>query len=425
MFKQKEEIVSAVEIGTSKICVLIGLSRDNGELELIGHGEAPSDGAVIKGDIQDMEKAFEQLSLAVELADQSSGNVLANNCCSVVNVTGANIEVFESIGSMMIKNPDQRVTEEDCAEVSDNATRCNIPHNKDLICTSESYFVIDGVKRVRNPINQNARILDVHVQMFCGESSNINNFRQLLQDAGLLEYGIDTIFNGLASDYGILSENERENGVLLVDFGAGTTEYIVQYNSGVMTGGVLQVGFEHLLNDLALGLNLPIDYCRKLATSGTLERLLSQNQMSLEYQVGGHSRTIPLSSVETIVDARLQELFGIIKQEIRKNSVNIEFNCGGVITGGGALLTRSQEVFRDTFQFHTRVGRPLNVLGASGIIASPQYGMVYGLLKIADFYNRHARPGSKGGANGMLRFVDNFLENVRLKANDFKGAIKL
>ena len=210
--------------------------------------------------------------------------------------------------------------------------------------------------------------------------------------------------------------------VLLIDFGAGTTEYMVEYKEGMIAGGVFPIGFHHVLNDLAIGLDLPFDFCRKLADSGKLESLLKSGEEYLEYPNQRSIRKIPVSSFETIIELRLRELFGLVGDALRTENILQDLGAGGVLTGGGSLLTMSQNIFQETFQCSARIGQPHDVVGASGEITSPRYSMVYGALKIADDQNRNFEiinsrtplQTIEGMVNKLISFGKNIKESISI-----------
>lgn len=390
MLKSSRNIITAVELGTSKICVLIGNSDPNGQLEVIGYGEVPSDGAIVKGEIIDMEQTYEKLNFALDDADRSSGKELSNNLHTVINVTGCNIDCVHSVGTAIVRTPDRKVTENERFEAYQSAERINMPPDKICLHTAESYYILDNERRLRNPEGQIANKIDAHIQIVRGDSNRIKNFKELVMEVGIDEYAIQPIFSGTCSDMGILSRDEKERGVLLLDFGAGTTEYMVEFREGMMAGGVFPIGFNHVLNDLSIGLDLPFDFCRKMAESGKLEALLTSGNEYMEYpDKRGSVRKIPVSSFETIIELRLRELFGLVNENLRAANILHDLGAGGVMTGGGSLLSMSQNIFQETFQCTARIGQPHDVVGASGEISSPRYSMVYGALKIADYQTRN------------------------------------
>jgi cell division protein FtsA len=194
---------------------------------------------------------------------------------------------------------------------------------------------------------------------------------------------MDTIFSGIADAYGVLSDSEKKNGTLLVNLGAGTTEYVVMNNYGYKAAGVLPIGMDHVINDLSLGLKLTLPLCRQLLESGKLEQILNNNEHFWEYELNRTTNKIPTSAIEAIVNARLQEIFDIIKIELLKKNCHLDLAMGGVLIGGGALLSRSHEIFSNTFNFRSRTGIAIGMTGNIGNLSTPRYVTTYGLLKLA------------------------------------------
>ena len=383
MSKIRENYVGAMDIGSNKCCVLIGISRSNDELEIIGFGEMPTEETVLKGDIIDMEQLMNQFSIAMTTAEKMANISFADTYCIAVNVSGSTMNFIPSVGSVTIKNADQRITENDYAEACENTERFNIPANKFYLGMCESHSVINSSKPTTSPIGQSANKLDVHVLLQCIGLDELKNIKHLVADLGIDEDRMDTIFSGIAGAYGVLSDSEKKNGTLLVDLGAGTTEYVVMNNYGFKAAGVLPVGMDHIINDLSLGLKLPMSLCRQLLESGKLEQIFKNNELFWEYELNRTTHKIPTSSLESIVNCRLQEIFEIIKTEIYKKNCHLDLNMGGVLIGGGALLSRSHEFFENTFSFKSRTGIAIGMTGNTGNLSTPQYGATYGLLKLA------------------------------------------
>ena len=279
MFKQ-HNIITALEIGTSKVCVLIGEYTDD-ELSVIGKGEVPSDGAVVKGEIVSMDLMIEKLIDAMEEADQQSGNELNNSAMYVVSVTGCDISSMLSEGTAFVQNEERRISEDEIFEAVNNAKVHTLSVDRRRVNSFDAYYMLDGVRRSSQPLHQRANVLKAYSHIIHGNSNRLENFSAILADAGL-DYAPEMIFSPIADMFGLLSDDELENGTLLIDFGAGSTEYAVVCNSGVLASGVIGIGFEHVANDLAIGLNLPISYCRKLLSDGLLEKYTRENAQFIE-----------------------------------------------------------------------------------------------------------------------------------------------
>ena len=414
-------IVSAVEMGTSKFCVLVGEVDENGRLDVIGRGEAPSAGSVVKGEIVDMEKAGDQLTRALDEADRSSGRALALSHLMMVVVTGCGISSQPGVGVTTIRNDEHIVTEDERLQANENARVLNLTADRKIINTSESFFLVDG-RRVSNPLRHQGSKLEAHIHIVHGISARVDSFRNLLRESGFEDTDIDLVFAPVAADFGVLSEAEREDGVLLVDLGAGCTEYVMEYDNGLCASGVLQVGMEHVANDLSIGLGLSIDQCRKLLVSGELQRAAERGETHLVLRGGtGAERSIPLCSFDAVIDSRLRELFTIIRRQLELAGAPRSLAAGGVLTGGGALFPRARELFGEVFDLSCQVACPRDAEGAITDLASPRYSAVWGALKIAAHY-RDNGPG--GGPGGFWNMFDNLTRSLRSTGGKLGKALK-
>jgi cell division protein FtsA len=233
----------------------------------------------------------------------------------------------------------------------------------------------------------------------------------LLNDAGFDDDPMP-VFSGIASAYGVLTEDEKETGTLLLDIGAGTCEYLAMFNMGILASGVLPIGFEHLANDLSLGLDLHISDCRKLLQDGTIVQHINERKTFIEIKSTlGNIRKIPLASFETIIDLRLRETFQIIHHKLAAQNALHNLNSGGVLTGGGALFPPITVLFSEIFNFPVRVGKPFSTNGTTGTtgIESPQYATIWGSLKFAEELNQIINFRQE---NNIIREILDIADNV-------------
>ncbi|WP_176013415.1 cell division protein FtsA [Victivallis sp. Marseille-Q1083] len=426
---KRRDIITAVEIGTSKICVLIGASRPDEPLTIIGRGEASGGNSVVKGEIVDMDLALEKLTEALEAADASAGREINNSRIIAMSVTGCNINSYQGVGTVFINAEDQRVSQAAIGEAIKNAQVKPLPLEQTKINTFDAFYLLDGIRRARNPENQVAHKLEAYLHVIHGDTNRIENFRSLMRDAGF-EADVKIVFSAIADVYGILTDEEKENGVLLVNMGAGTTEYAVVFNMGVLASGVLPVGMEHVVNDLSLGLNLTINQCRKILQDGSLQRSVERRQGVLEMKnAEGALRRIPLSSFERIIDLRLREVFEIIKRRVGEEGILRNLASGGVLTGGAALFDRTFELFHTVFEFPVRIGRPYDASGALTDLENPRYSTVWGVLKFGEecnqiysamrprgMFGRLAEAVGEAGEVGdrMLRGVGELFKSIKM-----------
>lgn len=395
-------VVCAVEFGTSKICVLLGESNASGGIvSVLGYGMVPSAGTVVKGEIVDMERCAGLLGKAMDAADRMSGGELSRCRLLAVLVTGGGVDSAQSTGIVTVKGPGGTVGEEDRQEAEANAKILDLGVDREIINASTSYFLLDG-RRVVNPIRLSGRRLEACVHVVHAAAARIANFRDTVVDAGVENVRIESVFSPLAAGFGIVDETEKENGSLLVDLGAGVTEYLVFLDRGVCASGVIQLGMEHVANDLAIALDLHIDTCRKLLESGALARAVREHEPTLDFpRTGGRTRPVPVATLELIVDTRLREIFELIRRRLRDKQAPRTLMAGGILTGGGAGYFRSPELFTDVFDLACRVGMPSDA-GVNGGLRSPRFSAVWGALRVAAFFQENYGPAPESVLSRMM-----------------------
>ncbi len=391
---QKRNVVCAVEIGTSKICVLVGEVGSNGGIStVLGQGSVASAGVVVKGEIVDMEKCAHLLNKALEAADRSSNGEVANCRLLTVLVTGGGIDSTQGFGIATVKSG--AVSEEDRIEAETSAKLIDIGVEREIINTSTSFFLLDG-RRVINPLRFTGRRLEASVHIIHAVSRRIANFRETVVESGIENTRIESLFSPLAAGFGIVDEQEKQNGVLLVDIGAGVTEFLVFYDRGVCASGALQIGMEHVANDLAIALGVHIDTCRKLLESGALAQAVAEKRAMMDFpRSGGKMRSVPVATLELIVDTRLREIFELIRKKLLEKNAPQALGSGGVLTGGGAEYFRTAEIFRDVFDLACHIGMPSDSVVPGGL-RSPRYSAVWGALKVAAFFQENYGPAPEG-----------------------------
>lgn len=424
MFQQKN-VITGIDIGTSKICVLIGESNRDGSVSIVGHGEAPSDGALCKGEIVDMDLAIEALTKAIDEADRHSQREIDRQNI-FVSVTASKISFYQGVGTVLVRTEDRKITEAHVNEAIQSAQTNPLSNDQMAINSFDSYFLLDGSRRLRNPLEQVADKLEAYIHVIYGDRNRIRTFEELLHDAGF-EDEVTPVFSGVSSAYGVLTDDEKENGILLIEMGAGTTEYLAIHNYGILYSGVLPVGFDHVANDLSIGLDLHISACRKLLTENRFfqHRQDGKSYVEISGATTGISRKIPLNSIEKIIDLRLREVFKIIYHRLNEENILHSLSYGGVLSGGAALFPPSVEIMKSVFEFPVRVGKPIEVSGAVTAVNTPQYSTAWGLLKYGDdLLKAQASNTSKSLWDKVFGGFDNVSLPFLKSFSSLKGSIK-
>lgn len=374
------ETVTAIEIGSSKICVIIGEADDNDNIMVLGYGERASDDCVCKGEIVDMQKAILLFNDALADAEESADmDVEPHNV--YIGVTGTHISTRQGVGSVPISNEEHRISEVHIQDALQNAAVVSHSIDAIIIDVIAGHYIIDGKRQCGNPCDQVAHKLESHSHIICGNRNQVENFMAPVKDAH-----IDApipVFSGLASAMTVISDEEHKQGVLFIDIGAGTTEYILFYNPGIYESGVIAVGTDHIINDMSIALELPFaPTCKELLLSVEDKNNIEDGTIEVSGALG--NRKIPVDTIEKIITMRLTELFGFIHERLDNRGLLRSIGSGVVITGGGAYLPEIKELVASTFNMPVRVTGtilPENFGGAVTELRSPRYSMILGLLE--------------------------------------------
>jgi cell division protein FtsA len=418
--------ITAVEFGTTKVCALHGGRDRNGNPVVYGFGERPCEGAMCKGDIVDFSALVNALAKALEDADKSAGSDYDRGSVFCV-VSGAGVSSRQGEGEVFIYDEDRKVRDEHIQEAVAKAQNLSLAPDQIPLNAFDSYFMLDGRRRVKNPLDQTATKLNAFIHMIFSERNRIDNFRSALKEFGF-EGEITPVFGAVASAYGVLTRDEKEQGVLLADIGGGLTDYLLVQDDGVLLSGVVPVGIENVANDLAIGLDLNIAQCRKILSDGRLQGIRSEGGAFVELtgSVAGTTRKIPLSSFEKIIELRLRELFSIIKADVDAKGLGRLLGAGAVLTGGGACLPEVQEMFKDVFGVHVRVGEPGGFSGAVTGLDNPRHTSILGLLKYAaDLDSSGHASGLTGGFMKVTDALDGVTKTIFKKLKNATGSLKI
>ncbi|MBO5821546.1 MAG: cell division protein FtsA [Lentisphaeria bacterium] len=385
-----QNIVCSVEFGTSKICVLVGELEADGKVRLLGYEAVPSANTVIKGEISDMKRVVGILHRAFDNAEKKSSCDLSR--CSVITVvvTGGGIDSTQETAGVTVNTPNGIVTENEKRAVTEGARNLALTSGKEIINLCPSSFTLDQ-RRVSEPCGQSGKYLAADVHVVSANSRRLNPFIQALRETGFEDVDIEPVFAPLADVNGAVDDDAQEPGFILLDIGAGTTEYLLNIDEGIRASGVVRVGMEHAANDLAIGLSLSIDQCRRFFTDGILMNAIRNEQEFIEVQVRPrHIRKIPVSSCEAIVDARLRELISVVHSKVSANGNLNTLGAGGLLTGGGALYAPVKDIFTSVFDISCRTVAPRNT--RFGALENPRFSAVWGALTLApDFVETPAR----------------------------------
>ena len=383
MFKfSKSEIATAVEIGTSKVCVLIGAYGENDVITVLGHGEMPvKDGVMMKGVIQEVDTITELFRGALEVAEETAEIQIGQDNV-FFGISGPHIRSYMGTGIVAVNGPDNKVIPADIAEACASAS---IEQRTDEITLDSivNRYILDGKRECGDPLNQTAFKLEVHSHNICCERNILGTSQTPLNDVGFER--ATPIFNGIASASVAVTDEEHEKGVVFIDVGAGTTEYLLLLSPGVLASGVIPVGTDHVVSDLSVAFDLPISpTCRELLFKFSSDGKEIENERVLEVATSQGPRKINIDNIEKVIELRMRETFEIVRDKLAATCALESFGNSVVIAGGGAALAMAENLAAATFTCPARVAGntvPENFNGVLTNLENPRYSTLLGLLK--------------------------------------------
>lgn len=400
MFDAPNNIIVGLEIGTSKICAVVGEVNSAGNLNIIGIGQAKSYG-VRKGEIAETQQAEEDVRKAIVEAEEMA-NVEIRGV--FLGVTGNHIRGFNNHGVHPVVSADREISEDDIQDVLKNARAITIQQDNSVIHAIRQHFIVDDQEGIINPVGMFGAKIEVDVHVVHG---NINRLKNSIRVVRSLQLDVrEIVFNGLASSLALLTNEQKELGSLVIDIGGGTTEYCV-YSEGVIKfTGVLAVGGDHITNDLAFGLKIPLGRAEQLKVehgSALVDDSCRGQQINLAGEVGLPPKSVNLEHLRRIMSLRVEEIFVLIGQELAENGLLNCLRAGIYICGGGARIPHIQELAESVFSLPASVGRTNSISGLKSALDQPEFSTAIGLVKFGSFQQKRKETG--GLADGIKKTI--------------------
>jgi cell division protein FtsA len=384
MFDQSSIIVG-LEIGTSKVCAVVGEVGTDGALNIVGLGQSRSRG-VRKGEIADPQVAEEDIRHAIVEAEQMADVEIRS---LYLGVTGGHLRGFNNRGVHPVVSADREITEEDLQDVIKNAKAINLSGQNHVIHAIRQHFLVDGQDGITNPVGMLGSRVEVDVHVVHGALNRLQNAIRTVK--GLQLEVDDIVFTGLASSLALLSNEQKELGSVVIDMGGGTTEYVVYANGIIKHTGVIAVGGDHVSNDLAYGLKVPLGRAEQLKVEhgcAFLDEAVKGKTVVLSNELGLPLRTINLEHLQRIMSLRLEEIFQLIVQDLDQAGV-LDFLRGGIfLCGGGARIPRIAELAGKLLQMPASVGKTNSISGLKSALDQPEFAAPIGLVKFGSFQQR-------------------------------------
>ncbi|MBC7264384.1 MAG: cell division protein FtsA [Chloroflexi bacterium] len=402
-----DRAIAALDVGTTKICTLISEITEDEALRIVGVGVTPSRG-LSKGMIVNVEEASRAIAASVEKAERISGYKVEG---AYVGLAGKHISSLNSRGVVAVGRGDRGITAEDVERAIESSKAIAIPHNREIIHVIPRGFTLDGQEGVRDPIGMVGFRLEVETHIVTGATASIQNLVKCVHSAGV--HVNDLVLQPLASAEAVLTDEEREMGVVLVDAGGGTTDLAIFIASNVWHSLVLPVGGNNLTNDIAIGLRVPFTVAEELKIKyghALPEAVDPSEQIDVAAFGDSARRSVSRRELASIIEARAEEMFALILREIKRSGYDGLLPAGVVLTGGTAQLPGFKDLGREVLQLPVRVGVPQNVEGLAEMVCDPAYATSVGLLLWGMQYEKEktGRPESTGQSWEEIyrRFLD-------------------
>jgi cell division protein FtsA len=372
-----EETIVAIDVGTTKVCTLVGELNEEAQLRIVGIGVSPSRG-LRKGVVLDIEQATQAIAMSVEKAEQISGYEIDG---AYVGISGAQISGLNSKGIAAISRGERAIVQEDVDRAVDAARAIAIPHNRQLLHAIPRGYTIDGQDGVRNPLGLRGFRLEVEAHIVTGASASIHNLIHCVRGAGV--HVMDLILQPIAAGEAVLTTAEKELGVAVVDIGGGTTDIAIFIDGSVWHTVVLPVGGNHLTHDVAVGLRTPFAVAETLKTKfgHTMADTVAPDESIDATSFGDNShRSVSRRRLAEIIGARSEEIFDLILREIKRSGYDGLLPAGVVLCGGTAELAGIKEFAREVLRLPVRIGTPQEMEGLVESVRDPAHACSVGLL---------------------------------------------
>ena len=378
MTRESKDLLVGLDIGTSKVVTIVAEMHSDGEYEVVGIGQHESRG-LKKGVVVDIEKTVASIQAALEEAELMASYKIR---MVVTGIAGSHIRSFNSIGMVAIK--DKEVTEADVLRVTETAKAVNIPTDQQILHVLPQEYIIDGQEDIREPVGMSGVRLDVKVHIVTGAVSAVQNIIKCVRRCGL-EVS-DLILQPLASSRAVLSEDEKDLGVCLLDIGGGTTDIAVFVGGAIRHSAVLAVAGDQITNDIAMALRTPTADAEDIKLRhGLAKQVLANPNDKIEVPgIGDRGpRSLSKQALAAVIEPRVEELFSMVQQTIRESGYEEAISSGIVITGGSSLLPGMAELAEDIFLKPVRVGAPAYDGPLADVVRTPRFATAMGLLEEA------------------------------------------
>ncbi len=370
-----KDLLVGIDIGTSKVVTLVGETMSDGRVNIIGFGSHPSQG-LKRGVVVNIESTVQSIQRSVEEAEHMAGCEIFS---AFTGIAGSHIRSVNSHGIVAIR--DREVSQNDVERVIDAAKAIAIPADQKILHVLPQEFIIDNQDSIREPVGMSGVRLEAKVHIVTGAVSAAQNIVKCMKRCGLATS--DIVLEQFASSQSILTDDEKELGVCMIDIGGGTSDIAIFTDGAIRHTAVIPIAGDQVTNDIAIALRTPTRNAEdiKIHHGCALQDLVDTSEMIDIPTVGDRAgRRIPARALAEVVEARYEELFTLALTELRRSGLENLIAAGIVLTGGASKVKGAQELAERVFRIPVRIGKPFNVLGLPDIIHNPIYATGVGLL---------------------------------------------
>lgn len=399
--------IVGLDIGSTKICVVVAEVEDDGTPKITGLGSSPSQG-LKRGVVINVEKTVQSIRTAIEEAQEMSGTRIG---AVYAGIAGDHIRSVNTRAVVAVSGPDNEITANDEERAIEAAKAVSIPLDREIVHVLPQSFVVDDQPGIKDPIGMSGVRLQADVHIVTGAVTSAQNICKSIRRAGVEV--VDLVLDPIASSYAVLTPDEEEMGVALVDVGGGTTDLAVFYDGAIRHTAVVGLGGANVTNDMAIGLRTPWEQAETLKQKNgcALQSLVRPNDMVDVPGVAGRpARTVSRAKMAAIIEARMEEIFGHIDQEIRRTEYADLLGAGIVLTGGGSMLHGCSELAKEIFDMPITIGKPRGIAGRANAVSEPLYATAIGLVQFGLYHQNgnFISDGSKSIFGRMKNWVQNF-----------------
>lgn len=396
----KQNTIVGLDVGTTKVAVVVG-HIEEGLIKIIGLGVAKNSG-LRKGVVVDVEETVSAISAAIEQAERTSGETINS---AFVGIGGAHITITESKGVIAVSRADGEIAPSDIDRVVEAARTVAMPPNQEILHVLPKDFIVDGQEQIKDPVGMNGIRLETEALVISGAVSAIKNLTRCVFQAGLEINGL--VFSPLADAKALISKKQKELGIALVNLGAGTTEFAIFEEDDLIGAGVIPVGSMHITNDIAIGLRTNIDAAERIKIkegSANPESIRETETVEMSKFDPHDNQKVPRKYLSEIIQARLSEIFNLIREQLHTAGKDGMLPAGIVLTGGGSKLEGLVKEAKEGLRLPVQIGKIFYpVEGIIDKINDPIYStsvglMLWGLEEQDHGSSRRMNIGNFGGA---------------------------